>query len=215
MAKWLFQKPPTPCGSLVPPLHSTPGPHRLEETLRLSMYWKGLRATVQSHVKSVTVASEQLKYGDCHQNLQSPTLGRHYVWTSWDRTPSRARTRHKLTSCASHDRSCNKLVRNCRVAVSQLQQRDIPTGQRSKDTHVQEQQPYFDKASATVGNLVNRTWFSRYPRSQYIIIDNGSEFKLHERPSVNHTRKPTSVKTLKRMQYSASASNNHGDALHS
>eukprot|EP00804_Cyclotella_cryptica_P025293 CCRYP_010376-RA/>CCRYP_010376-RA protein AED:0.46 eAED:0.46 QI:0/-1/0/1/-1/1/1/0/108 len=33
-----------------------PGTKRLEETLRLSMYWKGLRTTVQSHVKSVTVA---------------------------------------------------------------------------------------------------------------------------------------------------------------
>eukprot|EP00804_Cyclotella_cryptica_P019476 CCRYP_006626-RA/>CCRYP_006626-RA protein AED:0.37 eAED:0.37 QI:0/-1/0/1/-1/1/1/0/108 len=32
------------------------GTKRLEETLRLSMYWKGLRTTVQSHAKSVTVA---------------------------------------------------------------------------------------------------------------------------------------------------------------
>eukprot|EP00804_Cyclotella_cryptica_P007833 CCRYP_001413-RB/>CCRYP_001413-RB protein AED:0.47 eAED:0.47 QI:3/-1/0/1/-1/1/1/0/112 len=28
-----------------------PGTKRLKETLRLSMYWKGLRKTVQSHVK--------------------------------------------------------------------------------------------------------------------------------------------------------------------
>ncbi len=33
-----------------------PGTKRLEETLCRSMYWKGLRSTVQSHVKSVTVA---------------------------------------------------------------------------------------------------------------------------------------------------------------
>ncbi len=26
---------------------------------------------------------------------------------------------------------------------------------------------------------MNKTWFSHYPRSQYIIYDNGSEFKLH------------------------------------
>eukprot|EP00804_Cyclotella_cryptica_P012572 CCRYP_014713-RA/>CCRYP_014713-RA protein AED:0.47 eAED:0.47 QI:0/-1/0/1/-1/1/1/0/108 len=43
-------------GSLVSPLPTAPGTKRLEETLRLSMYWKGLRTTVQSHVKSVTVA---------------------------------------------------------------------------------------------------------------------------------------------------------------
>eukprot|EP00804_Cyclotella_cryptica_P015016 CCRYP_000603-RA/>CCRYP_000603-RA protein AED:0.40 eAED:0.42 QI:0/0/0/1/0/0/3/0/333 len=39
-----------------------PGTKHLEETLCLSMYWKGLRTTVQSHVKSVTVA-RQIKYG--------------------------------------------------------------------------------------------------------------------------------------------------------
>eukprot|EP00804_Cyclotella_cryptica_P003898 CCRYP_015755-RA/>CCRYP_015755-RA protein AED:0.38 eAED:0.40 QI:0/0/0/1/0/0/2/0/465 len=33
-----------------------PGTKHLKETLRLSMYWKGLRATVQSHVKTCTVA---------------------------------------------------------------------------------------------------------------------------------------------------------------
>jgi hypothetical protein len=40
-------------------------------------------------------------------------------------------------------------------------------------------QPYFDKTSATVGTPVYRTWFCRYLCSQYIVYDNGSEFKLH------------------------------------
>ena len=46
---------------------------------------------------------------------------------------------------------------------------DIPTGtkgQKGKDKHIQSQQPYFDKTSATVGRLVNKTWFSCYPCSQ-------------------------------------------------
>ena len=34
--------------------------------------------------------------------------------------------------------------------------------------------PYFDKSSAMISNLVNKTWFSRYPCCQYIIYDNGS-----------------------------------------
>ena len=41
------------------------------------------------------------------------------------------------------------------------------------------------------------TWFSRYPRSQYIIYDNGSEFKLHFETlcdSYGLKRKPTSVR---------------------
>ena len=56
---------------------------------------------------------------------------------------------------------------------------DIPTGtkgHKGKDTHIQQKQPYFDKLSATVSMLVNKTWFSRYPRSLYIVYDNGSEF---------------------------------------
>eukprot|EP00804_Cyclotella_cryptica_P013263 CCRYP_007025-RA/>CCRYP_007025-RA protein AED:0.37 eAED:0.69 QI:0/0/0/1/0.33/0.5/4/0/454 len=44
-----------------------PGTKRLEETLRLSMYWKGLRATVQSHVKKCHSCQvnkrRQIKYG--------------------------------------------------------------------------------------------------------------------------------------------------------
>eukprot|EP00804_Cyclotella_cryptica_P030831 CCRYP_015067-RB/>CCRYP_015067-RB protein AED:0.43 eAED:0.44 QI:0/-1/0/1/-1/1/1/0/261 len=86
------------------------------------------------------------------------------------------------------------------LLVSKLQELDIPTGtkgQRSKDTHVQTKQPSFDKTSATVGNIINRTWFSRYPRSQCIIYDNGSEFKLHFETlcdSYGLKRKPTSFR---------------------
>eukprot|EP00804_Cyclotella_cryptica_P011422 CCRYP_016385-RA/>CCRYP_016385-RA protein AED:0.32 eAED:0.32 QI:0/-1/0/1/-1/1/1/0/261 len=86
------------------------------------------------------------------------------------------------------------------LLVSQLQELDIPTGtkgQMSKETHVQTKQPYFDKTSATVGNIINRTWFRRYPRSQYIIYSNGSEFKLHFETlcdSYGLKRKPTSVR---------------------
>jgi hypothetical protein len=39
--------------------------------------------------------------------------------------------------------------------------------------------PYFDKSAAQISNLVYKTLFSRYPRCQYIIYDNGNEFKLH------------------------------------
>jgi hypothetical protein len=68
------------------------------------------------------------------------------------------------------------------LPISQPSELDIPTGtmgHKGKDKHIQQKQTYFDKTSATVRTLVNRTWFSRYPRSLYIIYDNGSEFKLH------------------------------------
>jgi hypothetical protein len=86
------------------------------------------------------------------------------------------------------------------LPVSQPQELDIPTGtqgRKGRNTYKQQQEPYFDKTSATVGALINKTWFSRYPRSQYIVYDNGSEFKLHFETlcdSYGLKRKPTSVK---------------------
>jgi hypothetical protein len=56
---------------------------------------------------------------------------------------------------------------------------------------------YFDKSSSMISNLVNRCWFSRYPRCQNIIFDNGSEFKLHFLAlceSYGVKPKPTSIK---------------------
>ncbi len=58
-------------------------------------------------------------------------------------------------------------------------------------------EPYFDKSSTQISNLVYKTWFSRYPRCQYIIYNNGSKFKLHFLSLCNIygiKHKPTSVK---------------------
>ena len=57
----------------------------------------------------------------------------------------------------------------------------IPKGTRGCkgiSTHNTPKVPYFDKSSAMISSLVNKTWFSQYPRCQHIIYDNGSEFKL-------------------------------------
>jgi hypothetical protein len=56
---------------------------------------------------------------------------------------------------------------------------------------------YFDKTSTMIRHLVNKTWFSRYPRCQKVICDNGSEFNLHFEAlddSYGIKHKPTSVK---------------------
>jgi hypothetical protein len=47
-----------------------------------------------------------------------------------------------------------------------------PTGKGKKvtfDKNTKVAEPYFDKSSAQISNLVYKTWFSRYPRCQYII----------------------------------------------
>jgi hypothetical protein len=48
-----------------------------------------------------------------------------------------------------------------------------------------------------ISNLVNKTWCIHYLRRQYIICDNGNEFKLHFKAlceSFGIKHKPTSVK---------------------
>jgi hypothetical protein len=66
-----------------------PGNMCLEETLHLSMYWKGLRKTVNSHVKKCHRCQvnkrRNHKYGKHPAKLAittSTSLGKHYVWTS-------------------------------------------------------------------------------------------------------------------------------------
>ncbi len=75
-----------------------------------------------------------------------------------------------------------------------------PVGKGKKvtfDKNTKAAEPYFDKSSAQISNLVYKTWFSRYPHCWYIIYDNGSKFKLHLRSLCNTygiKRTPTSVK---------------------
>ena len=55
----------------------------------------------------------------------------------------------------------------------------------------------FDKTSLQIAKLVNKLWFSRYPRPRYVIHYNGSEFKLHFQylcKSYGLKRKPIMIK---------------------
>ena len=88
-----------------------------------------------------------------------------------------------------------------KLLISEPSELDIPMGTKGhngNDKHIQQQKTtYFDKLSAKVGTVVNMTWFSRYPHSQYIIYDNRGKFKLHFETlcgSYGLKRKPTSVK---------------------
>ena len=70
-------------------------------------------------------------------------------------------------------------------------------GNKSQNKTTKDKDAFFDKSSAMISTLVDKTWFSRYPRCQHIIYDNGSEFKLHFEAlcdSYGIKRKPTSVK---------------------
>ncbi len=166
------------------------------------MYWKGPQSNHMS--KSVTVARwitiNQLKYGTLPTKLA--------ITNPWEALcvdligPYTLKGKDKTQidfMCVTMIDPATSWFEIVELPISQ-QELDIPTGtkgQKGKDKHIQSQQPYFDKTSATVGRLVNKTWFSHYPRSQYIIYDNGSEFKLHFETlceSYGLKRKPTSVR---------------------
>ena len=58
-------------------------------------------------------------------------------------------------------------------------------------------QETFDKTSDCIARLVNKTWFSQYPRPVDVVFDNESEFKLyfqHLLDTYGVTKKPTTVK---------------------
>ena len=70
-------------------------------------------------------------------------------------------------------------------------------GRKGKKTHEEPKLAYFDKSSAMISNLVNKSWFSWYPHGQYINYDNGSKVKLLFRvlcESFGIMSKPTIVK---------------------
>jgi len=62
--------------------------------------------------------------------------------------------------------------------IVELPIHEIPK-KKSKKKGQPEKTEYFDKTSAQISRLVNKSLFSRYPRCQQIIYDNGSKFKLH------------------------------------
>jgi hypothetical protein len=70
-------------------------------------------------------------------------------------------------------------------------------GRKGISTHSTPMVSYFDKSSAMISTLLNKTWFSQFPHCQRVIYDNGSEFKLHIEALCDMygiQRKPTSVK---------------------
>jgi hypothetical protein len=175
------------------------------------MYWKCLRLTVQSTGKKC----HSCQVNKCRKHKYGKLRTKLAITKPWEALcvdligPYTLKAKDKTQidfMCITMIDPATSWFEIVEWPVSQLPELDVPTGtkgQQGKYTHIQSKQPYFDKSSAPVGTLINRTWFSC---SQYIIYDNGSEFKLHFKTlcdSYSLKHKPTSVKTHKQMQYSS------------
>jgi hypothetical protein len=79
----------------------------LEEKLCAAMYWKGMRNTIQSHVKHCRICQvnkgHKHKYGNlpaAKHVITNPWEAFYVVCTSLDRTLSKVKMEHKLTVCS-------------------------------------------------------------------------------------------------------------------
>jgi hypothetical protein len=81
--------------------------------------------------------------------------------------------------------------------VTKLMVPNTGKGKKATCTNYTKVAETFDKTSTQISNLVCKCRFSRYPCCQYLIYDNGSEFKLHFRAlcaTYGKKGKPTSIK---------------------
>ena len=174
------------------------------------MYWKGLRTTVQSHVKKC----HSFQVNKCRQHKYGKLPAKLTIANPWEGLcvdligpyTLKGKTSTNWLFCASQWSTQQQ-------AGLKLPELDIPIRtkrQTGKGTCIQTKQPYFNKMSALVGTIVNTTWFSHYPSSQYIINNNRSEFKLHFETLCDsyQYQEPRSKHNTK-----VGASNNHGNAL--
>ena len=179
-----------------------PGHSRLEETMKAAMYWTGMRNTVRSYVKKChscqTNKRRKLKYGKLPTKIA--------VTTPWEALCVDLVGPYTLKGKdgTQIDFMCLTMIDPASswfeiVELPVLETPNTSTAESKSGTkaHKQTKEAYFDKSSAMISTLVNKTWFSRYPRCRNIIYDNGSEFKLHFEAlcdSYGIKRKPTSVK---------------------
>ena len=167
-----------------------PGHTRLEETLRATMTFPGMRTLVRRHTKYCQSCQlnkrRSLKYGKLPEKrvISSPwealcvDLIGPYTLKGKDGTVI--------------DFMCLTMID---PATSWFEMVELPLKEIEKENGQKEET--FDKTSKQVARLVYTSWFSRYPRPRFVIYDNGSEFKLHFQDlceSYGLTQKPTTIK---------------------
>jgi hypothetical protein len=178
-----------------------PGHSRLEETIRSVMYWKGMRHTIRSYVKSCRSCQINKRHSQKYGHVPPKLV----ITTPWKALCVDLIGPYTLTGKdgSSIDFMCLTMIDPATSWFEIVVDKStFPTSGKGKkvtydNNYTKDADMTFDKSSAQISNLVYKTWFSRYPRCRYIIYDNGSEFKLHFRAlcdSYGIKRKPTSVK---------------------
>jgi hypothetical protein len=156
-----------------------PGHTQLEETMKATMYWKGMHSTIRSLTKSSktcqTNKKRKLKYG----HLPSETV----ITVPWRDLCVDLIGPYTLKG---KDGTIIDFMALTMInpATSWFEVVELPLVHRLKTITVNGKESSIveeivDKTSERIARLVSKTWLSRYPRCCYIIFENGSEFKLN------------------------------------
>ncbi len=164
-----------------------PGHLRLEETMRSMMYWKGMHTTIRRHVKTCQSCQINKRHSKKYGHLPPKLV----ITTPWKAICVDLIGPYTLKGKdgSSIDFMCLTMIDPAtswfeivKIPTVDLETTVPPTGKGKKITFAKNTkvaEPYFDKSSTQISNLVYKTWFCRHPRCCYIIYNNGSEFKLH------------------------------------
>ena len=168
-----------------------PGTDRLEETIKATMYWRGLVAHVRKHVKTCRVCqrskSSKYRYGKVPRKIA--------VVVPWQVL---------CVDCIGpytiEDADGNLVEFMCVTMVDpatgwfemeQIPTVVTPTEKKGVDAEI------FEKTSARISRIINKLWLSRYPRPRDVVYNNGLKFKLYFQrlcSQYNLNCKPTTVK---------------------
>eukprot|EP00804_Cyclotella_cryptica_P008335 CCRYP_020979-RA/>CCRYP_020979-RA protein AED:0.34 eAED:0.30 QI:0/0/0/0.5/0/0/2/0/355 len=162
-----------------------PGHTRLKETLCAAMYWKGMQNTIRKYVKNCHACQVNKRHKHKYGKLPTTII----ITNPWEVLCVDLIGPYTIKGkCETViDFLCLTMIDPASswfeiVELPVITEMIIPLdtkGRNGTKTHEEPKLAYFDKSSALISNLVNKTWFSRYPHCQYIIDDNGREFKLH------------------------------------
>jgi hypothetical protein len=174
-----------------------PGHTRIEETMKATMYWKGMRTTIRSLTKSCRACQVNNKWKLKYRHLPPKTI----ISVPWRALcvdligPYTLKGKDGTIIDFMALTIINPTTSWSEVVELLLVHRLITITVNGKESSIVEE--IFDKTSERIAWLVNKTWLSRYPRCCYVIYNNGSEFKLNvEYQCVTYgiKRKPTTIK---------------------
>jgi hypothetical protein len=149
-----------------------PGLSRLEETIRSMMYWKGMHTTIRKYVKSCRSCQVNKRHSQKYGHLPPKLV----ITTPWKALCIDLIGTYTLKGKdgSGIDFMCLTMINPTtswfkRVELPTVAQKTTvpPAGKGKKvtfDKNTKIAEPYFDKSSAQISNLVYKTWFSRYPR---------------------------------------------------